>query len=274
MANDPSNTIIHALGPERRRRKLQFLAALLLVVGVCSWQAEVDIPMLIRDLPEGISRTRNFLTPDFSFFIELVGSAFYTLLLALIPTPIGIALAFLFAIFASRNLVPMPVRTGLRWIITVKRALPEYVTMILLASALGLGALPGMAAIAIATIGMLSKIFADAIEEIDEKLIDSFDCLGVSFPNKIRYLVIPEIMPTIIAQSLFRVELNMRAAGLLGAVGAGGIGYEISRSMMALEYERVSTAILVTLLFIFLIEKASDFVRKQVLTDEKETVSK
>lgn len=265
--------VIAEHGPKRRKQRVSLLIGVALVVVICAWKAEVDIPTLIRDLPEGLSRSKDFLYPDFAAIPKLIGAAFYTLLLALIPTPIGIALAFIFAILASANMVPMPVRNVMRAFITMKRALPEYVTMILMAAALGLGALPGIAAIAIGTIGMLSKIFADAIEEIDEQLFDSFNGIGASYTQKIRYLVIPAIMPTIVAQSFFRIELNMRAAGLLGAVGAGGIGYEITHSMMALEYERVSSAILVTLVFIFLIEKGSDFLRKRILAEEKESLS-
>ncbi len=273
MKPDPKDIIV-AHGPSRRKQNLMLIIGIAVVVVITAWRAEVDIPTLIRDLPEGIARSQGFLIPDMSAFPKLTGSAFYTLLLALIPTPIGIVLAFLFAILASANLVPAPVRNVTRGVITMKRALPEYVTMIFMAAALGLGALPGIAAIAVGTIGMLSKIFADAIEEIDERQFDSFDCIGASYWQKIRYLVIPAIMPTIVAQSFFRIELNMRAAGLLGAVGAGGIGYEITRSMMALEYERVSTAIIVTLIFIFIIEKVSDFMRRKILADEKESLTK
>jgi phosphonate transport system permease protein len=269
-----SQSVIYQLGPRRRRRNLKIVFSILAVSAICAWQAEVDLVTFIQDLPEGIRRTSDFLYPNIPAFPELTLSAIYTFLLALIPTPIGIVLAFIFGLFASKNLVPPGVRNTVRILITAQRALPEYVTMILLATALGLGALPGIAAIAIATIGMLAKIFADAIEEIDEKLFDSFDCLGASYYQKIRYLIIPEIMPVIVAHSLFRVELNMRAAGLLGAIGAGGIGYEINRSMMALEYDRVSTAIIVTLVFIFTIEKASDSLRKRILADEKESTSK
>lgn len=265
--------IIQIHGVNRRRQRIGFILGLLIVVYITSIQAEVDIPMLIRDLPDGINKTKDFLYPDWAAIPKLIQSAFYTLLLALIPTPIGIILAFVFSLLGSANLAPSWVRTPVRMMITLKRAVPEYVTMLLMAAALGLGALPGIIAIAIGTVGMLAKIFADAIEEIDERQFDSFNAIGANYFQKIRYLVIPEIMPTLIAHSLFRVELNMRAAGLLGAIGAGGIGYEISRSMMALEYERVSSAILVTLFFIFFLEKISDQIRRSVLSDEKETVS-
>jgi phosphonate transport system permease protein len=271
----PSTPTERILASRRRGRKqaVQYLFYMILLVALACWQAEVDLIELFSDLPDGFRKTSGFLIPEWGAFPVLLGAALFTFLLALIPTPLGVVLAFFFAICASRNLVPLWLRNTFRGMITLKRAIPEYVTMILLAAALGLGALPGIAAIAIGTIGMLGKVFADAIEEIDERLLDSFSCVGADFWQKIRFCVLPEIMPVIIAQSLFRIELNMRAAGLLGAVGAGGIGYEISRSMMALDYDRVSSAILVTLAFVYLIERGSDALRQRILKDEKHSIS-
>ncbi|MEM7672645.1 MAG: phosphonate ABC transporter, permease protein PhnE [Verrucomicrobiota bacterium] len=253
-----------ALKPYGSNKKWRLLGRFLFVVvlvGLTSWQVEVDLVTLVRDLPEGLDRSKDFFNPLFSAIPELIGPAFVLILLALIPTPIGVFLAIPVSFLASSNIVPSWVRNTMRTLITIQRGIPEIVVMVLMTAAFGLGAYPGIMAITIGSIGMLAKLFADAIEEVDEKALESLECTGATKWQVVRYGIIPEVIPTIISTSIFRFEINMRQAGLLGAVGAGGLGYELSTSMLALEYERAAAVILMLLLLIYAAEKLSDKLR-------------
>ena len=116
---------------------------------------------------------------------------------------------------------------------------------------------------------MLGKLFADAIEELDAKVLESVATVGATQSQIIRFAVLPEVMPALLSNSIFRFEVNLRASVLLGAVGAGGIGFELQKAMALLEYERAMMAVLVTLLLVFGAERVSDYLRRRVLDGGK-----
>jgi phosphonate transport system permease protein len=258
-------TLEQRYGMSKLYRGLRFLAFSLLLLILAGIAVEANPIEFIRDLPNALSKLGQFVPPDFSALPELIEPAIVTLLLALIPLPLGVALAIPVAFAAASNISPPWLRLIARTYITIQRNLPEIVLVLVLVRAFGLGPMPGIAAIILGSVGMLAKLIADAIEEIDERALESVKATGASHWQVIRYGVVPEVMPNIIANSLFRLEINMRQAGLLGAVGAGGLGWELSYSLNLLEYERVTMTFLVMLLMVALIEGVSDLLRSRVL---------
>jgi len=252
-------------GTHKIFRALRWLVFVVIVVIVCGLVAEVDLVMMIRDFPTAAGKLAEFFPPDFSALPALVGPAVVTLLLALVPLPLGIALAIPVAFAAARNVAPPWLRLAARTYITAQRNLPEIVLVLLLVRAFGLGPFPGIVAIVLGSVGMLSKLIADAIEEIDERMLESIEVTGASRWQVMRFGIIPEVTPNIIANSLFRLEVNMRQAGLLGAVGAGGLGWELQYSLNLLEYERVTMTFLVMLGLVALVEFVSDRLRRVVI---------
>lgn len=257
-------------GDAKLWRGLRWAVVAVLLLVLAGWQAEVDLRTLLRDLPTGLGKLGVFFPPDLSALPELVEPAIVTLLLALVPLPIGVALAIPIAFAGAANIAPPWLRTIARTYITFQRNLPEIVLVLLLVRAFGLGAFPGIVAIALGSIGMLSKLFADAIEEIDAEQLEAIECTGASRWQVIRYAVIPALMPSLVANGLFRFEINMRQAGLLGAVGAGGLGYELSYALNRLEYQHVTMTVLVLLLLIALAERISDTLRRVLLAEGRE----
>src|SRR5262249_28421118 len=116
------------------------------------------------------------------------------------------------------------------------------------------------------SVGMLGKLVGDAVEEIDARVMDSVAAVGATRLQVIRHVVIPEVLPSLVANSIFRFEVNIRASVLLGAVGAGGIGYELNAAINQLEYSRATVAALTSLTLVFLSERASDLLRSRILT--------
>lgn len=254
-------------GPSRwwRAGRLGLLAAL--VLAAAGWQADVDLAELARDLPTGVAKLAGFLPPDWSAMPELLQPALVTLLLALVPLPLGVALSIPVAFAAAGNLAPRWLRLAMRSYITFQRNLPEIIMVLLLVRALGLGPLPGIVAITLGSVGMLGKLLADAIEEIEPDQLDAIAATGAGRWVVIRYGVVPALMPALVANSLFRFEINMRQAGLLGAVGAGGLGYELQYALNLLEYERVTMAFLMLLALVALAEQISDRLRAALLAE-------
>lgn len=252
-------------GSSKVYRAARWLVFALLLVLLAGYAVDARLGELLRDLPGAAGKLSEFFPPAFSALPELIEPAIVTLLLALIPLPLGVALAIPVALAASKNIAPPWLRFTARTYITAQRNLPEIVLVLLLVRAFGLGPLPGIAAIVLGSVGMLGKLFADAIEEIDDRVMESIEVTGASRWQLIRYGVIPEITPGIIANSLFRLEVNMRQAGLLGAVGAGGLGWELAYSLNLLEYERVTMTFMVMLALVASVESVSDYFRRTIL---------
>ena len=268
-------TTVAGLAPERvgglRRFRRPFVVAL--VLGALVWWSAVQCRVSLDELGpafvKGIEVGGFFLPPDWRALPELLQPALVTMLLAAVATPLGLALSVGFGLAGARNLSPEWLRMPARWLIGVERALPELITLLLLVAALGIGPFPGVMALAIGSIGMLGKLIADAIEEIDPRVLESVESVGATRWQTIRHAVLPEIMPGLLANTIFRFEINVRSSVLLGAAGAGGIGFELQKAMALLEYERAMMAVLVTLLLVFGAERVSDFLRRRVLDGGK-----
>ena len=239
------------------------------LVVVSARLCKVDLTEFAPGLAKGLEVLRFFFPPDWSSWREMVGPALVTVLLAAVATPLGVLLSLFFGLAGARNLSPPWLRSTARTLIGVERALPEIIVLLLLVAALGVGPFPGVIALAIGSVGMLGKLFADAIEELDAKVLESVGSVGATHSQIIRFAVLPEVMPALLSNSIFRFEVNLRASVLLGAVGAGGIGFELQKAMALLEYERAMMAVLVTLLLVFGAERISDYLRRRVLDGGK-----
>ncbi|MGH8018256.1 MAG: phosphonate ABC transporter, permease protein PhnE, partial [Opitutaceae bacterium] len=252
-------------GLRRWLRPAAFGAAL----AALSWWSARLCQVSWTELLGGLGRSGEifgfFFPPEWSSLGELVQPALVTVLLAALATPLGVLLSMVFGVAGARNLSPIWLRTPSRVLIGIERALPEIIVLLLLVAALGIGPFPGVVALAIGSVGMLGKLIADAIEEIEPRVLESVEAVGATRWQVIRHAVVPEVMPSLLANSIFRFEINIRASVLLGAVGAGGIGYELNKAMSLLEYERVTMAILVTLALVVAAERISNILRRRVL---------
>jgi len=141
---------------------------------------------------------------------------------------------------------------------------PELFILLILIAAYGLGALSAVLALMIGCIGMLGKLFADAIEETPNSVIESLKVAGANKVQIIYFGIIPDLLPKLISYSLFRFEINIRLSVLLGAVGAGGIGYELDYAFSMLQFHRALSCLIVILILVIIIEQISVFIRKRL----------
>jgi phosphonate transport system permease protein len=230
---------------------------------------EVSFNRFWKGLRVGVNLIASFFPPEWGAFGEMVRPALVTLFQALIATPIAVLVSFFVALLGANNIMNNHVRSGARSLMAAERALPDIIVAFFFVAAFGIGPMAGIIALALGSIGMLGKLFADAMEEIDSRFLESLECCGATKSQVLRYGIIPMILPSMIANSLFRFEINIRSAALLGMVGAGGIGYELSEAMGLLEYQRATVAITVTVIMVFIVERISAFLRHRIIFREQ-----
>ncbi len=230
---------------------------------------QVEPAVLITGVPQGLDLLRQMFPPAWSAFPELVGPALETVQIALVGTVFGALLSLIISLFAASNLNPnRKGREIARGICSAERALPDLIVVLFFVAIVGLGPFPGVMALAVSSIGMLGKLFADAIEEIDPKPLESLAAVGATKAQIIRYAVLPQVLPSLIANTLYRFDVNIRMSIFIGVVGAGGIGFELLMAMRLLEFQTALSAIITILMLILLCEKLSDALRKSILGQE------
>ena len=227
---------------------------------------EIDFIKLLTDsskyFGDIISR---MLPPDFSNLNQLIYAMFETIEIAFLGTFIAIVLSIPLGLFSARNLAPNYfVYLICKTIVIFFRAIPEFIIAMILVIAIGFGAMPGVLALGFHTMGFLAKFYAEDIEHINQGPIDALKSSGASKSQIISFGVIPQILPSFVANNLYILDRNVRMATMLGIVGAGGIGYELQSSFRMFEYERVSAIIILIFVTIFLIDHFSAFIRSKI----------
>lgn len=249
----------------QRKKQWMIFCILALLVAVTAWRCEVNVKSFVTGIHKGIPLFGMFFPPEWSSCASMIQPMAVTIVLAIIATLLGVSLSLPCALAASSNLAPPSLRLLMRSFIALERGLPEIVQLLLLIAVFGLGVIPGLIALSLSSIGMLAKLLADAIEEIEPQMLEAVAGTGATSSQVIRYAVIPQVLPTLFANGLFRFEFNMRAGVILGAVGGGGIGYVMSTAMGSLDYQRACMATLLTLMLVFTAERISDTLRARVL---------
>tara|TARA_B110001452_G_scaffold170881_1_gene143036 strand:+ start:5561 stop:6391 length:831 start_codon:yes stop_codon:yes gene_type:complete len=205
------------------------------------------------------------LPPDFSDFNTLVISMIETIEIAILGTFIAIVLSIPLALLSARNISPNIIVFFIARTITVFfRAIPEFIIAMILVIAIGFGAMPGVLALGIHTMGFLAKFYAEDIEHINKGPVEALESSGASKRQIISFAVIPQIIPSFVANNLYILDRNIRMATMLGIVGAGGIGYELQSAFRMFEYPKVSAIIIIIFITIFIIDNLSTYIRSKI----------
>lgn len=208
----------------------------------------------------------NTWPPDFSGAGDLVVATLLTIEVAFLGTLLATIGSLLLAPLAARNLTPhLGVFAVVRFVVMICRAVPDFVFALMLVAALGLGPLPGVLGLALHSVGMLAKVYAERIEEIDPGPVEAVTAMGARPTQAIRIAVLPQIMPNLVANTLYRFDINIRSSIILGIVGAGGIGYELVTALQSLDYRRAMAVMIVVLILVAVVELVSNEIRKRYL---------
>ncbi len=239
----------------------------LLSVGLFAWSAnavELQPLKLVRNIGESINLLGEFFPPDTGDLRYLLSEMLVTVQIALVGSVLAILGAVPLAIFGASNVSPPSLRFVARRLLDGLRAIHEMVFALVFVVAVGLGPFAGVLALAVHTTGVLGKLFSEAVEAVDPRQLESIRATGGSRLDEVLYGVLPEVLPHWLSVSLYRFESNVRAATILGIVGAGGIGMPLHESLRAFDYPRAGSALAVILLFVFLVDTLSSRLRRSV----------
>ena len=231
---------------------------------VCGFQ----VSALQKGLHDSLVFIQQMFPPSWDDFKDLWNPALETIALALLGTFLGSILSFVIAIFGASNLSNKWVKQIVRSFISIERSIPELFILLILIAAYGLGALSAVLALMIGCIGMLGKLFADAMEETPSAVIESLKAAGANKIQIIYFGILPDIFPKLLSYSLFRFEINIRLSVMLGAIGAGGIGYELDYAFNMLQFHRALSCLMVVLVLVIVIEQSSIYIRKKLATQQ------
>lgn len=202
--------------------------------------------------------------PELSALDVAMRSTGETLQIAVLGTFLAVVLSIPPALLAAVNLTPAWIHQPVRWALALLRGIPLLLLALMFVAALGLGPVPGVLAIAVHSVGMLAKFYADAFESARQGPIEALDSAGANWLQRVRYGVLPQVAPDLARDTLFRFELNLRESLVLGLVGAGGIGFYIQLYIRSFRYTRVATLTLVILVIVVLVEQGSVAIRRRL----------
>jgi phosphonate transport system permease protein len=177
---------------------------------------------------------------------------------------VGIAISIPIALGAAGNIAPMPVYLICRGIVALSRALNEIIVAILLVAIFGFGPLAGFLTLSFATIGFLSKLLAEDIENMDRSQAEAIKATGPSWLQWINYGVQPQVMPRLIGLSMYRLDINFRESAVLGLVGAGGIGATLNTAFDRYEFDTAAAILLIIIVTVMALEYLSGIIRAKV----------
>ncbi|MBI2989336.1 MAG: phosphonate ABC transporter, permease protein PhnE [Deltaproteobacteria bacterium] len=203
---------------------------------------------------------------DNTFPQTIVGATIETIQMALAGTFLALLVAFPVGFLAARNATPHPaVYHATRIVLNFLRTIPDLALGLLFVAAVGLGAFAGTLALFIHTATVLGKLLSESVENIDEGVVEAIRATGASYTQVLTFAVLPQVLPDLISFTLYRLETNIRAASVLGLIGAGGIGYLMNTSFRTFQYQEACAIVLVLIVLVMVVDYASSRLRRLVV---------
>ncbi len=216
------------------------------------------------DYPEG----RRYIT-DTIYMPEYMYLMLETINIAIASTLISFFIAFGACFFAAKNLMPNPwVRFAVRRVMEIFRAFPEIVIAGFFLAVFALGPIPALIAITIHTIGANGKLFFEVVENADMKAEEGLRAAGGNWLERVRFAIVPQVLPNFLSYALLRLEINVRASTIIGAVGGGGIGEQLRLSIGRSHESKTVAIILLLLVTIVAIDQFSAYLRRRIVGDQ------
>ncbi len=247
-------------------RKAGFV--IVLVLAVLAWNAAgLQLDKLVR-APARILRLAEllFLWPQWDAFGIAMQGMLESVQMAWLGTLIAAVLSLPLSLLAARNVSGRFGSEATRQVLNGIRAFPELVLVILIVTVFGLGPVTGTIALGIHSIGTLGKLSSEAVESIDRGPLEAVDAVGGTWAQRMRWGVLPQAMPEIVAFWLYRFEINIRASAVLGVVGAGGIGAQLTETLRYKEFGRAGMAFVVVVVVTLMIDAISGRIRRRIIS--------
>ena len=251
---------------ERVNRGLLVLLGAAVVFCGCMAYLEISPSEAVKGFPAFVRFfVIKFLPASFKNIRAYVPAVIDTVLFAVAATYLSTALSFLFGLLMSDKTNPItPLRLLCRGIISFLRNVPVMVWASILVYMFGVGEIVGLLALIIATLGFLSRSYAESISEIAGSHLEALQTAGASYGQVLVHGLIPEFLPSWINWTLFSFEINIRASAILGMVGAGGIGVLIQTNLKLFKYQEACAIILVVIVIVLLTEFMTNKIRRMI----------
>lgn len=187
-----------------------------------------------------------------------------TFCIAFLGTVVGAVISLPLSFLSATNLVPKPIALLGRGLIAAIRTIPAFVYGLMFIRVTGPGPFAGLLTMSLCSIGMVSKMYIESIEDLDKRILESLDAAGCTTFQKIRYGILPQLMPDFISTIIYRFDMNLRDATVLGLVGAGGIGAPLIFAMSAYRWNEVGSILLGLIVLVLIIEAISAKIRTKL----------
>ncbi|HCM90025.1 MULTISPECIES: phosphate/phosphonate ABC transporter permease [Vagococcus] len=209
---------------------------------------------------------RNFLVLDMAALPEIIEQLLVSVAIAIASLLIGAILSFIFAILGASNIAPFKsVSFIIKSCVSVIRAIPSLVWVLMIVASLGFGSIAGVVALVFSTVGYLTKSFISSIEEVSEEMIETMKATGASYLQIVFESVLPNVLNSFTSWIAIRLEANVAESISLGMLGAGGIGTVLSRAISSYNYGKISMTIISIFLTMVLFEFSVNYLKKKQL---------
>ncbi|HHY09324.1 MAG TPA: phosphonate ABC transporter, permease protein PhnE [Firmicutes bacterium] len=255
-------------------RKNYWRAVLKLLIAVLAayiffWAAsgvKVDLDRIKRGLPAVGRIFKSMFPPDWSMAGRALEGMLQSFYIAVLGTTIGSVLAVPLGFLAARNVTVYRILSAFgKQVLNAIRTFPELILAVFFVASYGPGPMAGLMAVGVHSTGMLGKLYADIIEGIERGPVEAAVSAGGNSLEVMRYSILPQVLPEFIATSLYRFEINMRAASTLGLVGAGGIGVLLLQALQFRRWPIVGMSLVVIVAAVTLVDYASAYIRKSIV---------
>lgn len=255
----------------RPRKWVLYLAIVLLIVVMVGWSASdikfTGLTVTGTEVAKGV--LHGVFSPDTALLFgtsdtDVPYLLLQTIAIAVLGTLIGAVLAIPFAFLASFNIMPKSVAYAVRVLILMIRTIPSIVWALMWIRVTGPGAACGVITQSICSIGMISKMYITAIEDLDTHILESLDAMGCTPFQKIRYGVIPQLTASFISTTIYRFDINLKDATTLGIVGAGGIGASLVQCLNSRRWAMVGAFVWGLMVLVLIIELVSTRIRRKL----------
>lgn len=212
---------------------------------------------------------KGILNPDLTilFGLDNQGVPFLlleTLSIAFLGTIVGTVVAIPLAFLSARNITPRPVNILMSILIMLIRTIPAFVYGLMFIRVTGPGAFAGVLTMSMSSVGMLTKRNVEVIEDLDVGVLESLDAAGCTAFQKVRYGILPQLFSNFVSNMIYRFDLNMKDASVLGLVGAGGIGAPLIINMNSYRWSKVGAYLIGLMVMVLIVEYISTRIRNKL----------
>ncbi len=246
--------------------RLSVAAGFLVILWLSAARIHLSLTNVILGIPNMADFFGRMVPPDLSYLTFLWAPTVETVQIAVWGTVIAVVASAPLALLAAHNTAPHPtIYFVTRIFLNLLRSINELIYALLLVSAVGLGPFPGVLAIALHATGMLAKFVAEEIEHVNRGPVEALQAAGAGRMQTILFGILPQVLPAVVGYILYRLDVSIRSATVLGLVGAGGLGFSLITTMKMFKYHETAACILMIILLIWAADWISGHLQKKIL---------